>query len=133
MARADGATVTLDRGVLKASRGMGDDLMGSTSFMPPWSKINRKIQMYDRKLGYLNGKNKVSVRIFECEIQKTKVGEIIEIWGLNFKVDKFEEKCFNSSLNFKNTYLVDIQGIVRRSSQYHSETLGSIKLERLDR
>ena len=29
---ADGATVTLNRGVLKASRGMGDDLMGSTSF-----------------------------------------------------------------------------------------------------
>ena len=38
---ADGATVTLERGVLKASRGMGDDLMGSTSSMPLWSKIKR--------------------------------------------------------------------------------------------
>ena len=34
---ADGATITLERGVLKASRGMGDDLMGSSSSMPSWS------------------------------------------------------------------------------------------------
>ena len=38
---ADGATVTLERGILKASRGMGDDLMGSSSSMPSWSKINK--------------------------------------------------------------------------------------------
>ena len=38
MARADGATITLERGILKASRGMGNDLMGSTSMLP-WSKI----------------------------------------------------------------------------------------------
>ena len=41
---ADGATITLERGVLKASRGMGDDLMGSSSSMPPWSKINKKTE-----------------------------------------------------------------------------------------
>ena len=39
---ADGATITLQRGVLMASRGMGDDLMGSTSSMPPWSEIKTK-------------------------------------------------------------------------------------------
>ena len=43
---ADGATLTLQMGVLKASRGMGDDLMGSTSSMPPWSKIKYKKQIY---------------------------------------------------------------------------------------
>ena len=42
---ADGATVTLERGILKASRGMGDDLMGSFSFMPNWSKINKKTEL----------------------------------------------------------------------------------------
>ena len=39
---ADGATITLEKGILKASRGMGDDLMGSSSSMPPWEKINNK-------------------------------------------------------------------------------------------
>ena len=39
---ADGATITLERGILKASRGMGDDLMGSSVSIPPWSKIYKK-------------------------------------------------------------------------------------------
>ena len=46
---ADGATVTLQRGVLKASRGMGDDLMGSF-MMPPWSKINKKQKLITANL-----------------------------------------------------------------------------------
>ena len=37
---ADGATITFQKGILKASRGMGDDLMGSFSSIPPWAKIN---------------------------------------------------------------------------------------------
>ena len=42
---ADGATITLERGVLKASRGMGNDLMGSSSSMPAWSKIGIIIKL----------------------------------------------------------------------------------------
>ena len=47
---ADGATITLERGILKASRGMGDDLMGSSSSMPPWSKINKKTKIIAENL-----------------------------------------------------------------------------------
>ena len=47
---ADGATITLDQGILKASRGMGDDLMGASSSMPKWSKLNRFNKQYFRKL-----------------------------------------------------------------------------------
>ena len=57
---ADGATITLERGILKASRGMGDDLMGSSSSMPPWSKINKKTEAYSRELNYITGNNKIS-------------------------------------------------------------------------
>ncbi len=130
---ADGATITLEKGILKASRGMGDDLMGSSSSMPFWSKINKKAKTYSRELEYITGNNKISKGVFNCEIEKTSSGEQIEIWNIKFKVAKFEERCFNSSLTFKNTYQVDAQGIVRRSSQYHSETLGYILIERLDR
>ena len=130
---ADGATITLERGILKASRGMGDDLMGSSSSMPVWSNINKKTEIYSRELNHITGNNKISKRIFNCDIEKTSSEEIIKIWDINFKVDKFEEKCSTEALNFKNTYQVDTQGIVRRSTQYHSETLGSILIERLDR
>ena len=130
---ADGATITLERGILKASRGMGDDLMGSSSSMPSWSKINKKTEIYSRELNHLNGNNRISKRIFNCNIEKTSSGNLIKIWDINFKVDKFEESCSDGSLMFNNTYQVDTQGIVRRSTQHHSKTLGSILIERLDR
>ncbi len=130
---ADGATITLEGGILKASRGMGDDLMGSTSFMPTWSETNKKTQTYSRELNHITGKNKISRHIFNCKIEKTSSEELIKIWNLDFKVAQFEENCFNSSISFKNIYHVDTQGIVRKSLQYHSQTLGSIKIERLDR
>ena len=130
---ADGATVTLDRGVLKASRGMGDDLMGSTSSMPPWSKISKQTKTYRRELIHITGNNKIAKRVFSCSIKQNSSKELIKIWDINFKVAKFDEHCSNERLVFKNFYHVDIQGIVRRSLQYHSDTLGYILIERLDR
>jgi len=130
---ADGATITLERGILKASRGMGDDLMGSLSSMPPWSKINKKTETYNRELNHITGNNRISKRIFNCDIEKTSRGDFVKIWDVNFKVDRFEENCSDGKFAFKNTYQVDGRGIVRRSSQYHSETLRYILIERLDR
>ena len=112
---------------------MGDDLMGSSSSMPLWSKINKKAGTYSRELAHITGNNKISKRIFNCDIEKSKNEEPIKIWDVNFKVAKFEESCFDSSFTFKNVYHVDNQGIVRRSLQYHSDTLGFILIERLDR
>ena len=130
---ADGATVALEMGVLKASRGMGDDLMGSTSSMPQWSKIENEKQIYNRELGHITGNNKILKRSFKCEIQKIGKKEIIKIWDINFKVTQFDESCRNRSFKFKNTYYIDANGIVRRSLQYHSNTIGYILIERLDR
>ena len=130
---ADGATITLEKGILKASRGMGDDLMGSSTSMPPWFNISKKKETYSRELSHITGNNQISKRVFICEIEKTNREELIKIWGVDFKVAKFEESCFDRTYKFKNTYYVDSQGIVRRSSQYHSNTLGSIMIERIDR
>ena len=130
---ADGATVTLEKGILKATRGMGNDLMGSSASMPLWSKINKKTETFSRELNYITGNNKISKRVFSCNIEKTSSKEQIKIWDINFTVDNFEENCSDGSLIIKNTYQVDTKEIVRRSSQDHSETLGSILIERLDR
>ena len=130
---ADGATITMERGILKASRGMGDDLMGSYSSMPSWSKIDNGITTYQRQLIYTSGNNKILKHSFECNIEKSNRKEVIEIWDINFFVTKFKENCGNSEFEIKNTYYVDDKEIVRRASQYHSETLGYILTERLDR
>ena len=112
---------------------MGDDLMGSSSSIPYWSKINKKSGSYSRELNHITGNNKIYKRAFSCDIEKIRVDEQAKIWDINFKVDRFEENCSDGSFAFKNTYQVDARGIVRWSLQYHSETLGSILMERLDR
>ena len=129
---ADGATITLERGILKASRGMGNDLMGSSSSIL-LVKHRQKTENYRRELNYINGNNKIATRVFNCNIEKNASAELIKIWDINFKVDKFEERCSDGSFTLKNIYQVDTQGIVRKSTQYHSETLGYILIERIDR
>ena len=130
---ADGATVTLDRGILKASRGMGDDLMGSSTTMPHWSKVADDIKTYSRGLSYITGNNKIFNRVFNCKIKKISKKEVIEIWQVNFEVTKFEENCTYNDFKIKNSYYIDDQEIVRKSTQYLSETVGYIVIERLDR
>lgn len=130
---ADGATITMESGVLKASRGLGDDLMGSSTSMPPWSAINTDTNIYNREVSHLTGNNKIRTRIFKCTIQKSNTKEMKEIWNVKFLVTKFEESCSENDFEIKNTYYVDNKGVVRKSSQYLSDTLGLIRLERLDR
>ena len=132
---ADGATITLDKGILKASRGMGDDLMGATSSTPQWSKINNSSSVYNRTLYYLAGNNKILSVGMKCRIKKLNKQNIIEIWNVNFPVTEYQETCSSNKKNksIKNTYFLDGSGIVRKSIQYHSETTGYVEIQRLDR
>ena len=129
---ADGATVTFERGVLKATRGMGDDIMGGLSFIPEFSKI-KKTSNYERKLSYLDGNNNLFVIELNCQIRKSSTQNVIDVWGVPFKVRLYKEKCTNPNRIIKNSYYVDQSNNVRRSIQFHSDTIGYILIERLDR
>ena len=129
---ADGATITFKNGILKASRGMGNDIMGSSSEMAPWKKA--KLQKdYSRKISFLTGNNKINTLTFECELFLKNEKEYVKIFDLNFATSYYVEQCISTEIGFINEYYVDDQKIVRRSKQYHSETLGYILTERLDR
>ncbi len=129
---ADGATVTLDQGVIKASRGMGNDIMGGYSSMPSWVSLGERTQ-YVKVLNYLSGNNKLHSRVLDCQIKKTKRKELIEVWGIVFEVKKYQEACSDGEGKIHNTYYVDQNQIVRRSFQYHSSSLGYLTIERLER
>lgn len=129
---ADGATITFEKGILKASRGMGDDVMGGTTSMPSWSNLNDGTE-YSRTLSYLNGKNKIFSHEYKCKINKNIHHEVIMIWDVNFKVTKYYENCHSSNAIINNVYYLDRAGIVRKSFQYHGPKIGYISTERLDR
>ena len=130
---SDGATITLDQGVLLASRGMGNDLMGVSSSMPTWKNIKSNATTYTRKMSYLTGNNKIIMKQFICSIDNISGQENLKIWNVAFKVKKYEEICTQNDFTIKNIFYLDDRQIVRSSYQYHSETIGFLKIERLDR
>lgn len=130
---ADGATITLERGILKASRGMGADLMGSSSSMPPWIKLRDRDANYIREVSYITGNNKILRLILNCKIKKNVQQEKLRIWSVEFIATRYDEICFYKNDTIRNIYYVDKRDIVRKSRQYHSENIGYIITERLDR
>ena len=129
---ADGATVTFDQGVLKASRGLGDDLMGGASSMPSWPIINGS-EKYNRKMSYLDGSNKIIIRTFDCEISGAHDRQKIQIWQVDFIVKMYQEICSDEMGKIENQFYLDQKNIVRKSKQFHSDSLGYIITERLER
>lgn len=130
---ADGATVTMSQGVLQATRGMGEDVMGGNSSMPSWKEIKISNKSYYRKLKYLTGNNRSSIRELSCKIVKHQGKNILNIWDVAFSAVKFEETCTDKQGTIINIYFLDSQNIVRKSKQYHSNAHGYIMTERLDR
>ena len=129
---ADGATITLENGKIKATRGMRNDLMGSTSSMPLWSDINETSE-YTRKISYLGGDNKTYFKTFSCIMEKHDNQSSITIFDVQFETQEFLEVCINSKEKFENIYFIDDKNVVRRSKQYHGQAIGYLTIERLDR
>ena len=128
----DGSTVTLAGGTLKATRGVGDDLMGS--------EISRQINWknpsdapYTRKLAYLREDNQTRVDEYACHLTDTKQYETTEIFDAKFRVRRREETCRGDGIQFVNDYRVDASGLVRTSRPYHGVIIGFMNIERLDR
>ena len=129
---ADGSTVTLENGMLKATRGVGDDLMGSeTSRQIAWTNPNEST--YIRYLAYLREDNQTKIFKYECSMRDTQKRETIEIFDAQFDVKNIQETCQGDGSEFTNDYWIGAGGLVRKSRQYHGEKIGYVTLERLDR
>ena len=128
---ADGATITLSNGILKATRGMRNDLMGVASQMINWSGIKEAIS-YKRQMFYLDGNNNINKLNFTCQIEKNTSQINIIIFDAPFRVREYSEACVSDADKIKNIYLVDTGGIVRKSLQYHGPAIGYLDIERLD-
>ncbi|MEE2999665.1 MAG: YjbF family lipoprotein [Pseudomonadota bacterium] len=129
---ADGAIITFNNGILKATRGMRNDLMGATSSIPHWSQIE-KSATYSRKFTYLDANNQTYSKKFACYIETDGSNSSVTIFDVDFSVQRYDEICAGNSSKINNVYFVDRNGLVRRSIQYHGEALGSIIIERLER
>ena len=128
----DGSTITLENGILKATRGMGDDLMGSEiSLEINWSDLEDV--SYERRMAYLRLDNKTLISEYSCKITDMNSTETINLFDANFSVKHMQETCRGLAGSFVNDYYIDTEGLVRNSRQYQGEKIGYMTIARLDK
>ena len=127
----DGSTITLDNGLLKATRGMGDDLMGSEiSLEINWSDLEEV--PYERRMAYLRFDNKTHINEYSCTLTDMNSMETISLFDAEFSVNHFQETCQGAAGSFVNDYYIDTEGLVRNSRQYQGNKIGYMTIARLD-
>lgn len=127
----DGSTIALDNGFLKATRGIGDDLMGSEiSLAIDWNDL--KEISYKRRMAYLRFDNKMLINEYSCTLKDMKNLETINLFDADFSVNHMQESCSGEAGSFVNDYYIDTEGLVRNSRQYHGEKIGYMTIARID-
>ena len=127
----DGATVTFEKGFLVGTRGLQDDLMATIADFPNLNAVNG-IETYDKHQTWLTGDNQPKHLNFRCTLKVTRGAQRIVILDKSFAVEQAIETCKGTELEITNEYFFENSGKIRQSKQYHSETLGYIRFERLD-
>jgi len=129
-----GFSITLDQGLITATRGLGFDLMAQGTDISVKSMFsNRKNrEPYKRRFRYLNTDNKLETSLFIC-LMSYQRQETINIVGRNHTTGKYLEKCQSETTHFENQYWVDRNRVtIWKSTQRIHPALGTITLQKLN-
>ena len=127
----DGTTITLRNGFLISTRGLGDDLMSSNGDFPALHQVNGS-GTYKKTMDWLYADNQIQSDLFTCTISVEMKKHYIIVFDKEFLTRKALETCKSETLSIQNEYFYEPTGVVRRSRQFLSRSLGSIFIERLN-
>lgn len=126
---ADSVTVTLENGIIVATRGFPRDLIAAdvrgvrqaiAAGRGTASRVHETITDLDQ----------ISTELLQCSIVSDGT-ETIAILGKNSQTTRVRESCRGETLAFTNTYWVDAAGGILRSTQAVSPVTGFLQLDRL--
>jgi len=126
---ADGATITLEQGMLTSAKGFGTGLAASD--------VDRSAALIHAGTGgvaerfhsFLNGNDQIELHAYKCRITPAGAEEIF-LQGLAVRVNRVEEDCHGMSQSFKNTYwLRPATGGIVQSSQWTGDFLGNLTMK----
>lgn len=125
---ADNVTVTLQNGIIVATRGFPRDLMAAqvtgvrqalAAGGGNGSRIHETLDDLDQ----------VSQELLQCSIV-LEGSETVQILGKSTATRRFEESCVGENTAFSNTYWIDSGGAIIKSNQAVSPATGFLQLER---
>lgn len=130
---ADEVGLSLNHGLIVATRGLGDDLMAAD--------VSETLAMlrgaiagtdYTRIHTYLDGEYQTRFRAFRCR-KEVSAPDRIEIIQHTHNTTRYEETCFSPEGGMANTYWVGRDGTIWKSKQWISPALGYMETELLVR
>ena len=126
---ANGESITLENGLLVATRGLGDDLMGANV-----SEARRALIAgggeATREASFLGSQDEIIRRVFECQVVD-RGAETLTLYDTSRRTTKFVETCVGQSISFENQYWIGTSGNVWQSRQWISPQIGYIDNQKL--
>lgn len=123
----DGVSLTLRDGIVVATRGLGNDLMGAdVGQVHRWlvSGGGRMVRVHE----YLNGEDQIIRREYACEIATLR-SETIEIFQRKHQTRVISETCTGDAGGFRNLYWIDAEGMIWQSRQWVSARVGAVDIQ----
>ncbi len=123
---ADGATLILQRGMIRGTRGFGEGLM-ATDVSQSLSKVLRGGEgPANRFHSYLTGNDEIVTRSYRCTIRNRGMRSL-DLGGRSVRTRLMSETCRNVDQEFENLYWVTGDGgRIVQSRQWIGDFLGSV-------
>jgi hypothetical protein len=117
-----GMTITLDQGIIVATRGFGEDIYAADN-QGLSSAIKRGSGSYERRIEQLTSSDVVSRIDFMCELE-TVGSDQVTVLDRSFDAVKLQETCRSEEVAFGNFYWVNGAGVVIQSQQWLGSSVG---------
>ena len=115
---ADGATVSLNNGELVATRGLGNDLMGS--IVPRATTLKERLgNPYTKAMRFLTADDQNNDLSLKCTMRLFHKTEEIVIFEKTHEVLKYFETCTNENYVLENLFWQNSEGVTVMSKQFH--------------
>ena len=130
---SDQATVTLQDGIVTATRGLLVDLIAQDLSLNPRTLFEGTFpKTYSKSQRHLTGEGTLATFEYACAIAPAEADEQLEVFGETHTTRQFTELCRSSKRAFQNSYWVDQNtGIVWQSHQSISKEVGHLVLKRV--
>jgi len=128
----DKASVTLQDGMVTATRGQPVDLFAQELSLSPKAIFygGSFPKSYTRTQRHLNGEGKLVTHVYKCGIAPLNADETLDVLGRMVHVRKFTELCKNTERAFENSYWIDRNARqVWKSYQSISKDVGHVILK----
>lgn len=129
-ATGDRRSVTFRRGIVTATRGLGQDIMSSDTQQVSTLINGRRSGNATRAYRYLNGQNQTVTLSFDCSVN-TAGRAHYRMGQVNAAAVRVVETCQSDRLTIENTYLVSSSGTVVQSRQWLGPINGYFSIELL--